>query len=346
LPLFATAPTGDVQRLFVVQQRGLIRIVNILTPSLGATFLDVSGLLSGGDEQGLLGLAFDPLYATNGRFYIFYTDTNGNIVIARYLVNSSNANSADPSSAVILKTIQHPTNANHNGGMLAFGPDGCLYAATGDGGGSGDPANNAQTTTSLLGKILRLNPETGNACTFVTSNPFANGGGAPEVWSFGLRNPWRFSFDRTTGDLYIGDVGQNCREEVDVSPAPSAGRNINYGWKQAEGFAVFDPSGCPGNTTPPHTPPILDYMHDGGACSITGGYVYRGALAPSLSGTYFYADFCAGFVRSVRAVGGQRGQENSWSLLGGGNITSFGQDANGELYIMTSAGTLSRIVGN
>ena len=348
-PVFLTAVPGDLNRLFVVEQGGLIKILNSLNGTPNANpFLDVSGLITSdvptGGERGLLGMVFDP--NISGRFFIYYADTNGDIVIARYLVSSSNANLADPSTAFILKTINHRANSNNYGGMLAFGPDGCLYAGTGDGGGSGDPANNAQTTTSLLGKILRLDPNTGNACTLLTNNPFANGGGAAEVWSLGLRNPWRFSFDRTTGDLYIGDVGQSQREEVDAVLAPSAGRQINFGWRIMEGFLCFTPpSGC---NTSGLTLPILDYTHDDGACSIIGGYVYRGTLNPAATGRYFYADFCAGFVRSFQLQNGQPGSQNSWPLLSppGNQITSFGEDARGELYLMTLAGGLFHIVAN
>ena len=345
-PVFLTAPSGDLTRLFVVEQGGLIRILDSLNGTPRANpFLDVRGLISSGGERGLLGMAFDPDYATNRRFYIYYTNSAGDLVIARYLVSSSNAESADSSSAIILKTIAHPTNSNNNGGMLAFGPDRCLYAGTGDGGGSGDTANNAQTTTSLLGKILRLDPETGNACTNVTGNPFAAGGGAAEVWSFGLRNPWRFSFDRSNGALYIGDVGESRREEVDAVLGPSAGRGINFGWHTMEGFLCFDPSsGC---NTSGLTLPVLDYTHDAGACSITGGYVYRGPLNPARNGTYFYADFCAGFVRSFQLQNGQPGSQTDWPLLSpGSQITSFGEDARGELYLMTQAGNVFRIVPN
>jgi hypothetical protein len=352
-PVFLTAPPGDLTRLFVVEQGGLIKILNSLngTPRPNP-FLDVSGLITSavptGGERGLLGMAFDPgfgLPINNRRFYIYYTDTSGDIVIARYLVNSSNADLADPSSAFILKTINHRANSNI-GGMLAFGPDGCLYAGTGDGGESNGTANNAQATTSLLGKILRLDPNSGNACTLVTNNPFASGGGAPEVWSFGLRNPWRFSFDRTTGALYIGDVGESQREEVDAMLAPSAGRNVNFGWNIMEGFLCFNPpSGCNKSGL---TLPVLDYAHDAGACSIIGGYVYRGPLNPAQNGTYFYADFCAGFVRSFQLQNGEPGSQNTWPLLSppGGQITSFGEDARGELYLMTLGGGLFHLLAN
>ena len=343
-PVFLTAPTGDVGRLFIVEQGGLIRILNSLDGTPRTTpFLDVAGLIVTGGEQGLLGMAFDPNYAGIGRFYIYYTNTAGDIVIARYGV-SSNPDIANAGAQAILKTIAHPTNQNHNGGMLAFGPDGCLYAGIGDGGGSGDPNGNAQNTNSLLGKILRLDPETGSACG--TDNPFANGtGGAPEVWSFGLRNPWRFSFDRSTGVLYIGDVGQDQREEVDAVVGPNAGQGVNFGWNIMEGFACFNPpSGCNSSGL---TPPILDYSHDAGACSVTGGYVYRGTLNPAVNGSYFYADYCAGFVRSFQLQGGRPSSQNTWPLLSpGGQITSFGEDARGELYILTQTGGLSRIVAN
>jgi hypothetical protein len=349
-----TAVPGDNTRLFVVEQGGRIQIFDLTTKSVSATFLDIgssgTNLITSGGERGLLGLAFDPHYDQNRQFYVFYTDSSGNPTVARYLRNAVNPDLADQSTGVVLVSVPHPNASNHNGGMLAFGTDQCLYMGIGDGGGSGDPGNNGQNTNQRLGKILRIDPNTGAACTNNgVSNPFAGGGGDPTIWSLGLRNPWRFSFDRQAGDLYIGDVGQNCREEIDVASAPNAGQGVNYGWHLAEGFALFDPSasGCPGNTAPPNTPPVLDYLHDNGACSVTGGYVYRGTAAPSLAGTYFYGDFCAGFVRSFRFVGGQVTQQNEWPLLApGGNITSFGEDAQGELYLMTLQGNLFRIVPN
>ena len=342
-PVFMTAPPADNNRLFIVEQGGRIKIFDVPSQSLLSTpFLDLSAAITSSGERGLLGMAFDPAYTNNGRFYVYYTDTNGNIVIARYLASSSNANLADPSSAFTLHTILHPTCCNHNGGMLTFGPDGCLYAGTGDGGGSGDPDNNSQNTFSLLGKILRLNPGTDNACTNSIANPFASGGGASEVWSFGLRNPWRFSFDRQTGDLYIGDVGENTREEVDVALSPNAGRQSNYGWRLMEGFLCFQPSSnCNSGGL---TLPVLDYPHTGGACSIIGGFVYRGTAIPALNGTYFYADLCAGFVRSFTYQNAQVTNQFEWSSLSPGtSISSFGEDAQGELYIMTLGGGLWRI---
>jgi glucose/arabinose dehydrogenase len=289
-------------------------------------------------------MAFDPQYATNRRFYVFYTNTTGDIVIAQYFRNATNANLADSSPATILLTVEHSAESNHNGGMLVFGPDGCLYAGVGDGGGSGDPNNNGQTIGVRLGKILRINSDTGGSCT--NSNPFfVFGGDAQQVWSFGLRNPWRFSFDRLTNDLYIGDVGQGAREEINVSPAPNAGRALNYGWRFMEGFLCFTPStNCNSGSL---TLPVLDYPHFSGACSVTGGYVYRGAV-PALRGTYFYADFCAGFVRSFRYQNGQPTDQKEWPLLSptGGSITSFGEDAAGELYITTQGGSLFKFIPN
>ncbi len=341
-PVLLTSPPGDQTRLFVVEQGGTIRILDRATGNVLSTFLTVTGITSGG-ERGLLGLAIDPNYNANGRFYVDYTDANGVITIARFVVSSTNPNVADPNSQVILISIPHPTFANHNGGMLAFGPDGCLYAAVGDGGSSGDPSNNAQNLRSRLGKILRIDPTTpGTACTSGTVNPFVLSGGDQLVWSYGLRNPWRFSFDGA--DLYIGDVGQEAREEINVSQGPNAGRGLNYGWRLMEGSACFNPSvNCNNGTL---TLPILEYPHDNGACSVTGGYVYRGTAIPVIQGTYFYADFCAGFVRSFRFNNGSALEQTEWPLLASSSITSFGQDGLGELYILTRGGTVSRIVPN
>jgi hypothetical protein len=345
-PVFMTAPPGDSTRLFVVEQGGLIRIIDPRNNSLLAIpFLNLSSLLSTGGERGLLGMAFDLQYATNRRFYVFYTNTTGDIVIAQYFRNATNANLADSSPATILLTVEHSAESNHNGGMLVFGSDGCLYAGVGDGGGSGDPNNNGQTIGVRLGKILRINSDTGGSCT--NSNPFfVFGGDAQQVWSFGLRNPWRFSFDRLTNDLYIGDVGQGAREEINVSPAPNAGRALNYGWRFMEGFLCFNPSSnCDSGGL---TLPVLDYPHFSGACSVTGGYVYRGSAVLALRGTYFYADYCAGFVRSFRHQNGQPTDQKEWPLLSPteGSITSFGEDAAGELYITTQGGGLFKFIPN
>jgi hypothetical protein len=341
------APPGDSTRLFIVQQGGLIRIFDVTRGALLTTaFLNISSLLSTGGERGLLGMAFDPDYDTNRQFYVFYTNIDGDIVIARYLRNTTDLDLADSASATTLLTVAHPNFSNHNGGMLAFGPDGCLYAGIGDGGDSGDPNNNGQNSFSLLGKLLRLNPSTGGACSNVIINPFFLGGGAPQVWSLGLRNPWRFSFDRQTDDLYIGDVGQGAREEIDVAVAPNAGHQANYGWRLMEGFLCFNPSmNCNSGGL---TLPLLDYPHLSGACAVTGGYVYRGSAMPATQGTYFYADFCAGFVRSFRYQNGQPTDQTEWPLLSppGKFVTSFGEDADGELYVMTQGGGLFKVIPN
>lgn len=348
-PVFMTAPPAppnDPTRLYIVQQDGLIRIFDVVGGALLTTpFLNISSLLSTGGERGLLGMAFDPGYATNSQFYVYYTNTDGNVVIARYV--RSNPDVANPASAVILLTIiRDPVLSNHNGGMLAFGSDGCLYAGVGDGGSSGDPNNNGQNQNVRLGKLLRLNPN-GGPCTNNISNPFPIGA-APEVWSRGLRNPWRFSFDSVTGDLYIGDVGQNVIEEINVSLAPNAGRGLNYGWRLMEGTLCFNPSSnCDSGGL---TLPVLEYSHVDGACSVTGGYVYRGSLKPELQGTYFYADFCAGFVRSFRYQNGQATEQTEWPLLSppGGSVTSFGEDAAGELYVLSQGvgGGLFKFIPN
>lgn len=346
-PVFMTAPPRDDSRLFIVQKGGLIRIFDRNSSSLRPTaFLNLSGLISTVGERGLLGMAFDSGYNANLRFYVFYTNTVGDIVIARYLRNATDADLADSSSATQLLTVEHSAFSNHNGGMLAFGPDECLYAGVGDGGGSGDPNNNGQNLSLLLGKLLRLNPDTGDPCNNFIINPFVLLGGAREVWSFGLRNPWRFSFDRDTDDLYLGDVGESAREEIDVAVAPNAGRQANYGWRLMEGFLCFNPSmNCNSGGL---TLPVLDYPHLSGACAVTGGYVYRGSAMLATQGTYFYADFCAGFVRSFRYQNGQPTEQTEWPLLRppGGFVTSFGEDAAGELYLMTQGGGLFKIVPN
>jgi hypothetical protein len=341
-PVFMATAPGDNSRLFIVERGGRIRIFTG-GALLSTPFLNITGLVrTVGGEEGLLGMAFDPDYGANGRVYAFYTNLNGDLVIARFL--RINPNQADPTPDTILQTIPHPTNSNHNGGMLAFGTDGCLYAGVGDGGGAGDLNNNGQSLTTKLGKLLRLDPNTGGACTIGGINPFILIGGVQELWSRGLRNPWRFSFDRQTGDLYIGDVGQGAREEINVSPGPNAGRGLNYGWRLMEGSLCFNPdTNCNQGGL---TLPVLDYPHADGACSVTGGYVYRGQAAPSQRGTYFYADFCNGFVRSFRHQNGQATDQFEWPLLNRQGITSFGEDDQGELYLMTQGGSLFKIVPN
>jgi len=338
-------------RLFVAEKGGRIKILNRNTPALQATFLDISALVSAGGEQGLLGLAFDPQYATNRRFYVSYTDVTGTSVIARYLADPGNPDRALTPEDRIILTLAQPFN-NHNGGMITFGPDSLLYLGFGDGGSGGDPQNHAQNLNDLLGKLLRIDVSQATQPPLPTyeipiTNPCVGQAGVrEEIWALGLRNPWRFSFARQTGDLYIADVGQGDREEVNLSTRSSGGgKGVNYGWSVMEGMICFPPGAiC---TQSGLTLPVLDYPHVGGACSITGGYVYQGSAIPALEGTYFYADFCLGFVHSFRYVNGQVTDHADWpSLLPGGNITSFGEDAQGELYLMTQGGALWRIVSN
>lgn len=348
-PLFLTTAPGDPTRLFVVEKGGLITVVDRATNMLLGTFLDISHLVSTGTEQGLLGLAFDPLYDSNGRFYVNYTDTSGHSVIARYLLDPNNPNAALSTADRIILTVDQPF-ANHNGGMLTFGPDGFLYIGFGDGGSGGDPQRRAQNLNDLLGKLLRLDvaqsgPPPSPAYTIPPSNPcIGQAGIREEIWSLGLRNPWRFSFDRSNGDLYIADVGQNTREEISISPAGTgAGKGLNFGWNVMEGSLCF-PIGSACSPTGLALPAV-EYNTGQEGCSITGGYVYRGAAIPALRGTYFYSDFCAGFVRSFRYVNGQVLEHADWTgvLPSIGNIVSFGEDAQGELYILTSNGGLWRI---
>jgi glucose/arabinose dehydrogenase len=279
-PLYLTAPAGD-PRLFIVEKTGRIRIVKN-GAVVAAPFLDLSASVSGSSEQGLLGLAFDPQYATSGRFYVDYTDRNGDTRIARFRV-SADPDVADPASEEMLLTVPQPYS-NHNGGQVAFGPDGDLYIGMGDGGSGGDPQGHGQNPNDLLGSLLRLDVSGPTGYGIPQDNPYAGGGGRAEVFSIGLRNPWRFSFDRTNGDLYIADVGQNEREEVDVSTAGTGGgRGLNYGWNRMEGTACYGASTCDRSGL---TLPVMDYTHADG-CSITGGYVYRGTALPNLAGTYF-----------------------------------------------------------
>jgi len=338
-PLYLTAPTGD-PRLFILEKGGTIRIVKdgALLPD---PFLDLRGQVSTGGEQGLLGLAFEPDYATGGRFVVHYTDLAGDTRLVLYRV-SADADRADPASAQAVFSADQPF-ANHNGGQIAFGPDGFLYLGLGDGGSAGDPGGRGQSLADLLGSILRIAPGEASGYTVPSDNPFAGTAGAqPEVWSYGLRNPWRFSFDRATGDLYIGDVGQSRWEEIDVAPAAAgAGRGVNFGWNIIEGSHCYAAADCDRSGL---TPPVLEYDH-GQGCSVTGGYVYRGSAIPALQGHYFYADYCGGWVRSFRLVNGAPSDQADWpTLRPGGAIPSFGQDDAGELYLLSADGRVLKIV--
>ncbi|HEY7683892.1 MAG TPA: PQQ-dependent sugar dehydrogenase [Gemmatimonadales bacterium] len=344
-PVFLTTAPGDPTRLFIVEKSGTIRIVE--NGSLLATpFLDISDSVINNGEQGLLGLAFDPNYQNNGRFFVSYSAPGGGAAghsaIKRYLV-SANPDLADPATGLVILTQDDPYT-NHNGGMIGFGPDGYFYFGLGDGGGGGDPLLTGQNPADFFASMLRLDVSGSGTYTIPPSNPFATSQtAAHEVWAYGLRNPWRWSFDRQTGDLYIADVGQNAHEEVNVQPAASTGGQ-NYGWSIMEGLSCYGATTCNQSGL---TLPVLDYDH-GQGCSITGGYVYRGTAIPAIQGLYFYADYCTAFVRSFRWTGSGITEEKEWTSLDltsrGGAITSFGEDAQGELYVLSQAGTVYRIV--
>jgi len=385
-PIFVTAPPGDIGRIFIVLQNGVIRqLARGAQPTASTVFLDIDARVSSaGGEQGLLGFAFDPGFATNGFFYVDYNRTlDGDVIVSRFRTLDGTRNTVgDPASEKVLFRIDHP-EPNHNGGWLSFGPDGMLYISVGDGGGGGDnhgTCGNAQNTQTLLGKILRIDPRgtTGGVpdCgldvgpyRIPAGNPLADGAGTgdcDEIWSYGLRNPWRNSFDTATGDLYVADVGEGCWEEVNWAPAASTGGE-NYGWRLFEGRhcynagqgcqATASPAGCgpacsdpapTGDPAPNGTRlPILDYQH-GSGCAITGGYVYRGCRMASFRGTYFYGDWCAGTVSSLVQSGGVATNLRDWTpQLGsdlGFSLTGFGTDAQGELYITDGDGLVYAVV--
>lgn len=331
---------GD-ERLFVVEQPGRIDVI-ANGERLETPFLDIVPLVnSRSNERGLLSVAFHPNYASNGLFFVDYTRVpDGATVIARYQV-SDDPNVADLDSAEILLTIEQP-EPNHNGGLLKFGPDGFLYIGMGDGGGAGDrhgPMGNGQNLNVLLGKLLRIDVDGGEPYAIPDSNPFASQADArPEVWAYGLRNPWRFSFDRATGDLYIADVGQNAYEEVSFQPAASAGGE-NYGWRIMEGANCFGSAECDQSGL---TLPIAEYSHDTG-CSVTGGYVYRGETYPALAGLYFFADYCSGTIWSLEQTAA-----GEWEMVErlsvDFTVSSFGEDLTGEVYLTGhNDGTIYRL---
>ncbi len=336
----ALANAGDgTGRLFVVEQGGRIRIITKAGSLLSTPFLDIHARVSCCGERGLLGLAFHPSYRTNGRFYVYYTDRGGSLVIAEYRRSSAAANRASATERRLLR-IAHPDQANHNGGQLAFGPDGYLYIGTGDGGGSGDPYENGQKRTTLLGKILRIAPNVAGstpAYRIPSTNPWAKSTTIRrEIWAYGLRNPWRFSFDRLTGSLWIADVGQDRYEEVDRAlRSAGGGRGANYGWDVMEGRACFEPAaGC---STTGKMMPLAVYGHGANGCSVTGGYVYRGSLYPAMRGWYFFGDYCSGRIWRVDAGGAAR-QTPSLVRDTSLSISAFGEDEVGELYVADYAG--------
>lgn len=320
-------------RLFVVEQHGVIRMVegSQVRPE---PFLDITDRVGiSANEQGLLGLAFHPEYAANGRFFVNYTDSRGDTVIARYQVSQDPAR-ADPGSEAVLLRIDQPF-ANHNGGGLAFGPDGTLYIGTGDGGSAGDPQGNGQRVDTLLGKILRIDVDGGEPYAIPADNPFAAGGGRGEIWAYGLRNPWRFSFDRLTGDLYIGDVGQNTWEEIDFQAADQRG-GLNFGWNVREGLHEYGGGEAVGLTDP-----IAEYSHNLG-CSVTGGVVVRTPSLPEWQGVYLYADYCTGTIWGlIRDAAGA--WQSAVLFESGMTISTFGQDPNGDVYVADHDGAIYRL---
>ncbi|MGK0216990.1 MAG: glucose/arabinose dehydrogenase [Planctomycetota bacterium] len=344
-PVFAVSPVGDLDRLFVVEQAGRIRIVENprTTPTtLPTPFLDIAGIVGCCGERGLLGLAFHPDYDLNGRFFVNYTNNSGNTRVIEYAVSATDPNVANPTAVQTIYMAGQPFS-NHNGGCIQFGPDGKLYIGFGDGGSANDPGNRAQNVSEKMGKMMRLDIDL--AAPFIPiDNPFVGVSSTlDEIWAIGLRNPWRFSFDRLTGDMYIGDVGQGSKEEISFQPASSTGGE-NYGWRCMEGTNCTGLSGCTCNDIA-LTDPIREYNHSGGKCSITGGYVYRGSLIPGLQGTYFYGDYCSRDLFSFEYDGStltnfmNRTADLQPSAGGSiGNISAFAEDGAGEMYIVTLTG--------
>ncbi len=335
-PTFLVHAGDGSNRLFILEQRGVIDVVQPGS-STATVFLDIRTRVLSGGERGLLGLAFHPLYSRNGRFFVYYTrQTDGALTIAEYTV-SSNPNVAGTTETVLL-TIAHPSFSNHNGGMLAFGPGGYLYIGVGDGGSANDPPNNAQNIDALLGKLLRIDVDRPDAAANTrysspSSNPYVGRAGRDEIFAIGLRNPWRFSFDRANDQLWIADVGQGAREEVDTPVVAG----MNFGWRVYEGTSCTntDASLCrPGS----YTAPLFDYGHSGGRCSITGGYVYRGPRGTFPAGTYVYADYCSGEIFTWD------GRVQTVVLDTTLGITSFGEDEQGELYVLGGGGSVDQIV--
>ena len=340
-PTYLTAPSGD-GRLFVLERPGRVRIVENGS-TLPLPFLDIGARVFTGGEGGLLSMAFDPQFASNRYFYLYYTDLQQNIVIERFTAGS-NPNLADPTSSLVILRVAHPNFTNHFGGQLAFGPDGYLYLGTGDGGGAGDPNGNGQNLNALLGKLLRIDVRSagpGQPYAIPSGNPYANQAGRrAEIWASGLRNPWRFSFDGS--QLYLSDVGQDQREEVNVQAAATAG--LNYGWNTMEGTVCYNAATCDRSGL---TLPAFEYEHganDVNGCSITGGFVYRGSAIPGLAGRYFYSDYCRGYLKSFLASGGSITEQRDWNIAAIGNVVSFGQDGQGELYLISSRGSIHKIV--
>jgi glucose/arabinose dehydrogenase len=340
-PTYVTAPPGDRRRLFVVEQGGRIRVVRD-GKKLATPFIDITSSVSqDGGERGLFSMAFAPDYSSSRRFYVYFNDRRGNIRIREYRRSATSADRADRSTHREVLSQSHETYANHNGGSLVFGPDRLLYAGLGDGGGAGDPFGSGQRLSTVLGKIIRIDPRKSGSrrYTVPSSNPFRSRRGArPEIYAYGLRNPWRFSFDRKTGDVAIADVGQDEWEEIDFASKGKA-RGVNYGWNKFEGRHRFAAGSAPG-----HVKPVLEYSHDGGRnCSITGGYVVRDGALGSLYGRYVYGDFCRGRLRTVKLSPGSAQGDKALGLTVR-NLSSFGEDAAGHVYAVSLDGPVYRLV--
>jgi hypothetical protein len=337
-PVYVTSDPGDPSRLFVVERDGRIKLTR---PGGTSTFVDLTSRVdSGYSERGMLSMAFAPDFASSGLLYVDYTGTHaGSIHIAELHATGS---IADPGSLRNVLTIPHRAHPNHNGGQLEFGPDGYLYIGTGDGGGAGDPAENAQDPGSLLGKILRIDPRRSGTAPYTVpaDNPFVGTAARPEIWSRGLRNPYRFSFDRLTGALTIADVGQAQWEEIDHAMPPAAGRGLNFGWDCREGRHRYESSGCPSAGL---TDPVLEYPHSGGGCAVTGGYVVRDPGLEELVGRYVYADYCNGDIRSA-VLGLPDATGDRSEHLDAGDPSSFGEDSCGRVYVASLTGQVSRLV--
>jgi len=340
-PVFSAAMPDEEDVLLVVERGGRIKRVHSDTGQVESTlFLDVvdKTRANAGIEVGLLGLAFHPDFETTRRVFIYYTDNEFDAVLFEYRVNANGV--ADPTSAKLVLEVDRLAEGEHrhNAGMLQFGPDGYLYVASGD---NGEYPINPQDPNTLKGAILRLDVDSGDPYTTPADNPWADGSGAPEAWAIGFRNPWRFSIDAVDGVMYIGDVGQSTWEEIDAVPLEAVG--YNFGWPEMEGLHCWSPpTGCQMEGM---VMPVVEYNHaDGGHCSVTGGYVYRGAAMPELTGHYFFSDWCSGFIRSFRLENGVAGEVTDWGITDAGQITSYGLDADGELLITTWGGGLLRIV--
>ena len=338
-PTVITAPAGD-DRLFVAQRVGVIRILDAGREMLDPAFLDLTDrVLAGGIEQGLLGLVFHPDYANNGRFFVYYTDKGGRRQLSEFAVSTSDPNRATAESEKVLIELEQPPNSSdirHYAGQLAFDPDGYLWVSMGDG---ADSRAQAQDPNTFFGKVHRIDVDSGDPYGIPPENPFVDGGGLPEVWAYGLRNPWRFSIDPVDRLIYIGDVGHADQEEIDVLPIDEGG--FNLGWSDMEGTRCFHKQDC---DPADYTSPVITYTHEDGNCSVTGGAVYRGQEIPELAGTYFYSDWCNQWIKSFKYVDGQVTEERDWTEDLGkiGQVNSFGIGGDGELYLVTYEGVVAK----